>query len=188
MSKKIKFNRSLARDTSVYTRWSWLVLLNAAFPFLLSFMVTHSSAQYIGIVLAILSFIVIYAEFDAYLIRQGYLRLSRQLRLSAIIKIATPLLPFIDMISGMIAIGATKLITGYNIESHSQITRYQASDTIHSPQASTLVELASTYIATMINGFILSAIVAILLLLVRLVYTLRKRHKQAKMTPANTRD
>jgi len=157
----------------VYLRWTCLVLCNAAFPFFLSMAVVKSPAQIIGVALAVISFIVIYAEVDTWAINKRHLVFSKHLRLSAAIKIATVILPFIDMICGMVAISLTHLISGINLE---HVNDHHSTTTIllSSPQ-----EACLTYITTMIDGVLLSLFVAAIMLLVRFINRLRTNRKNA---------
>lgn len=166
----INWWNSSARN-HVYARWIVLVLINALFPFLLSLSLIKSPAQFVGIMFAVLSFIVLYAEFDHWLLAKQYRSLSKQLRVSAAVKVATVLLPFIDMICGMISIELTKLITGLNLKTSSYRGGY--SDNLSGP-----LEACVTYITTMIDGFLLSAVVAAIIVVSRLAIKIIKYKKQ----------
>jgi len=155
----------------VYGRWCLLVLLNSAYPFILSLSMVNTPSHFIGICLAVMSFIVIYAEIDDWLLQQQYLTLSKQLKISASIKVATVVLPFIDIISGRIAIGITQFISGINM----QHSRHELS--VANTNYLDLQELVTTYTATMIDGLLLSLLVALILGLIRLIKNLRHTKK-----------
>jgi len=158
----------------IYYRWCLLVLLNASYPFILSLSIVKSVSHLIGIALAVISFIIIYAELDDWLLQRQHQALSKQLRISASIKIATILLPFIDIVTGSIAIETTRIITGINVQ-HFQSTT-QANDVLGLNFLS-LKELVATYLTTMIDGLLLSLFVALLIGLIRLASNLRQEQK-----------
>jgi len=169
MTNQIKLTwwNSPARN-AVYARWCFLVVINAAFPFFLSLIVLSRTAQFIGVLMALASFTVIYAELDLWLIDKQHLTLSKQLKTSAAIKIATPLLPFIDMLTGSASIAATTVLTGYNLEQAGINPSYNEIDTANpTDQVSATLNMALVYLTTMIDGVLLSLLVGIILLLLR---------------------
>ena len=156
----------------IYKRWVLLVLLNAAYPFLLSLMTMESNTQIVGVVLGIISFIIIYAELENYLLQHRYQTLSKQLRLSALLKVTTVFLPFIDLIVGSVSIEITKVITSINLQS------YQTKVEAYSSSLGNLKLISAAYITTMIDGILLSLLVALILGLIRLIANLRRKYKE----------
>jgi len=152
----------------VYARWGVLVLINALFPLLLAASMLNQTPQFIGIALAIASFIVIYAEIDLWLIDQHYFTLSAQLRTSAVIKMGTVLLPFIDMVVGMFSMTITRMITGFDLKTiaHTASKHYEI-DCIRCAEPSTLLATSLTYLTTMIDGVLLTLLVGLILLALR---------------------
>lgn len=163
---------------SVYTRWILLVILNAAFPFFLSLMLAKTPSQIVGILFAVLSFIVIYAETESYLLNRNYLTLAKQLRLSAAIKISTIFLPFIDMVTGIIALGITHQLTGVDLEKSSRTLDQRIENSQQISPTLNLSDLGASYLTTMIDGFLLSIIVAIIIGLIRFIAHCRKEYRE----------
>ena len=153
----------------IYSRWTVIVLLNAMLPFFLSLEFIRNITAFTGIMLAVASFVVIYAELESWLLRQRYTQLAKQLKLAASIKIATIIYVFIDMIIGAIAIETTRWLTGINVQ---KVGTYDSSFI-------NLPELAASYITTMIDGFLLSIIVALLIMVIRGIIQLRRYFKGA---------
>jgi len=175
--QKSNWWRSTDRS-AIYLRWSVLVALNAAYPFFLSLMMVKTTSQLIGIAFGILSFIIIYAETESYFLERNYTTLAAQLRLGAAIKISTVLLPFIDMITGSIALGITHQLTGVDLSS--SIKRIRTEDNLSQlidPMLN-LVELGTSYMTTLIDGFLLSIIVAMIIGLIRLIIHWRNVHRE----------
>ena len=159
----------------IYSRWCLLVLINAAYPFLLSLTIINTPSQFIGVGLAIISFIIIYAETDSWLLQKQYQKLSKQLKISASLKIATFILPFIDIFTGMVAIGTTEIITGISIEkSRHYMHELEAIKTSYL----NLEEMTTSYMVTMTDGLLLSLIVALVLGLIRFINNMYHKQKQ----------
>jgi len=170
-----------ANKDSVYLRWTLLVILNAAFPFFLAMKITQTPSQILGILFAILSFIVIYAEAEHYLLKREFKSLAKQLRLSGAIKIATVLLPFIDMLIGAIALEISRELTGISLQNRSRLARsVESNQTLSS--TFNLGDFGASYLTTMIDGVLLSVIVAMILGLIRFFIWCRKKCKEKQLS------
>jgi len=143
--------------------WSAMVVLNAIFPFLISLGFLTTLPKLIGVLMAIATFTLLYASLDWWLLNKGKSVLSSRLRLGAFIKIFTFILPFIDLIIGAISVGATRILIGVNLESE----RHQKA--LDSYYLQSALECLATYLTTMIDGLLLSAIVGVLMLLITLI-------------------
>lgn len=168
MTDKTTWWNSSARNL-VYARWGVLVLINALFPLFLAVGFLNNAQQFIGISLAIASFMVIYAEVDLWLIDKRYFALSKQLRTSAAIKIGTVVLPFIDMIIGMLSMAVTRMLTGFDLEKVTRHSKHYELDGVQSVDLSILLKSSLTYLTTMIDGVLLTLLVGLILLVLRLV-------------------
>lgn len=167
MTIKTTWWNTSARDL-VYLRWSFLVIINTLFPLFLASGIIENASQLIGIFLAIASFVVIYAELDLWLISQQRLALSKQLRISAVIKFGSPLLPFIDMLCGMLSIAISKFLTGFDLERINRHAQHHMNGSVEAIERSALLDGALTYLTTMVNGVLLTLLVGAILLLVRI--------------------
>ena len=145
----------------IYSRWTFLVLINALLPFLFSLEIITSISILLGITLAVSSFVIIYAELESWLLLKYCAQLARQLKVSAALKITTCLLPFIDLITGSISMELARWLTGINFS------------TPHKAEVIDMSQVAISYITTMIDGFLLSMIVAFIMLLINTITKLR---------------
>ena len=164
----------------LYMRWSFLVILNAAFPFILSLQIAQTPSHLLGILLAIITFIFAYAEVDFWLLKQKHHALAKQLRVSAAIKVSTLIFPFIDIFTGIIALDISRLLTGINI-THYDVQTTSTGSYSTALESVNIAKTCASYLTTMINGILLSLIVIGILFIIRVISKcLYKRNKTVK--------
>ena len=155
----------------IYSRWAIIVMLNALYPFILwstSIGRISNIPALTGIMLAIISFVAIYAELESWLLRKHHVQLAKQLKIAASIRIVTVVVYLIDIFFGVIALEAAHLLTGVNLN------RYSTYNLIP--------EITATYTTTMVVGFLSSILVGLLILIIRGITKLTRHYKQVTKT------
>lgn len=123
--------------------WTGIVLINSVVCFIFAFSEYKHFNEHLGIVLGVITFIGIYLWLDYYLYQHQYLILRKHLLISSILKASTQFFIVIEMLAGSMAINLVSLVTA----------KYG---------------MLHTYLVTLVTGFELSIIVALLLSLIHL--------------------
>lgn len=167
--KKTLYTVATSVETKfLYGRWIILVLLNAILGLMFSLEILKSIGHYLGVVLAIISFIILYASLDHWLVTHQKQRLAKKLRLSAFLKAFTQVFMFIDLMCGMISLEITNFIfdnlfNSQLIVSGTRRERSYSSITTYNEPVQTIIDTLHSYTTTMIDGFLLSIIVGVIL-------------------------
>jgi len=129
--------------------------------------VTTTLPQFLGILAAVTTFIYLYSEIDYHLLNQRKFDGSKQLRISAALKLVTFLLPGIDLLTGALSISITQ---GF-ITSVSWLSTSNELLDLFRPQ--TVTGFWVSYVITFIDGLLLSLLVGLILLMVKAVIRFR---------------
>ena len=126
-------------------KWTVLVWLNAAVSFFLVVSDNHLVSEIAGMTFAVFTFVGIYACIDQYLLNQQKTELRTQLLWGVALKALTQFAPMIEIATGSVSL---QIVTN-------TITMQ--------------IPFVSHFVATMIDGVLLSLFVLLLMMLVRLV-------------------
>ena len=129
-------------------KWTVLVWLNAAVSFFLVVSDNHLVSEIAGMTFAVFTFVGIYACIDQYLLNQQRTELRTQLLWGVVLKALTQFAPMIEIATGSVSL---QIVTN-------TITMQ--------------IPFVSHYVATMIDGILLSVFVLFIMMLVRLIQTI----------------
>jgi hypothetical protein len=132
-------------NISMILKWTVLVWLNAAVSFFLVVSDNHLVSEIAGMTFAVFTFVGIYACIDQYLLNQQKTELRTQLLWGVALKALTQFAPMIEIATGSVSL---QIVTN-------TITMQ--------------IPFVSHFVATMIDGVLLSLFVLLLMMLVRLV-------------------
>ncbi len=136
----------------LYLVWLVYVSINAAISLYLAFDLYKASLDRYGIVTGLLSFVILYAELDRLFITSKNFDFHKILVVSVVLKAATQLLPIIEIGAGICATYLVESLIGN-------------------------VPFLSVYLQTMIDGAILSVVVAIISVPTRIAFrAIKNRH------------
>jgi|GEM_PF-1542357 len=123
--------------SSRYQKWGLIVVLNSIISFY--FAVTMGKGpgllDVLGMLAGIATFVVVYAELESWLVREGHHKAARQLVIAALLKALTQLAPALEIAAGMISLQSVNFAIGYT-------------------------PFISHYLTTLLNGALLSLAVA----------------------------
>ncbi len=178
MSVFAKVSRWLAANDdatvkNIYQFWCVVVLLNAAVGLFFSFIQYYSHLPAVfGIIAGVLTCVVLYAQLDIFLLKSGYVVLSRQVRVSACLRMFVQLMPFVDIAIGALALGGAKAVLEVLQLVLGEMVAVDNPFDIHknSQQAGFLF----IYVTTLLHAFIASLIVVCLVFLGRFIVFIRR--------------
>ena len=133
-------------------KWTVLVWLNAAVSFFLVVSGDHLTSEIAGMTFAVFTFVGIFVCIDQYLLNQPRTELRTQLLWGVALKTLTQFVPMIEIATGSLSL---QIVTN-------TITMQ--------------IPFISHYVATMIDGVLLSLFVLLLMMLVRLVRAIFKKY------------
>jgi len=145
-----------------YYKWAVLVTANTVFSlvFALDFMKTPQRA--LGVILGIISFIIIYAKLESYLIKTNRDKWRKALIISVCCLALFLLFPGFPLLSGALALELSEDILGLNGS-----LRYHLS-------------FFSIYLVTIIDGLLLSTVVIVFTIIIRLLFNMEFLNKNDK--------
>lgn len=129
---------------SPWLKWTLIVWLNAVFSCYVAFDAYPHFADRMAVVCGVFSFVVFYVLTDQHLLLEGKDALSKALGLGALLKALTQFYPSLEMLTGMLA-------TAF----------------VHSVMGETV--FISVYFITLVDGLLLSLLVAIITLLLSML-------------------
>lgn len=147
-------------------KWTILIWLNAAFSFFIAYTSKFDSLpEVLGLVCGVFTFVGLYSYLDFSLLKQNKQSLRNWLLIGVLIKAVTQFLPAIQIITGMIAVSSVDAIFDHlpKLDSHS-------SDGLSSLSRND--SFIATYLATVIDGILLSLIVGVFVLIIKLIATI----------------
>ena len=122
----------------IFIKWTVIVWLNAIVSFILAVDLDKASGiNLLAMICGVFTFVFIYTAVDLYLIKIDKQNLRKSLFISALIKALTQFYPMIEMITGILAINAVDIVIGN-------------------------ITFLTIYLTTVLDGILLSIIVAIL--------------------------
>lgn len=134
------------------TKWTFLVCLNAVISFTLALSESRSPPEITAMVAGVATFIGFYVALERWALQKGWNAFVFRLTIAAVVKACTQLAPVLEMWAGigaLIAAGAIFLEKGF----------FQA------------------YLATLVDGFLLSLVVGVLVGLMFLVERLYRANR-----------
>lgn len=147
----------MALNFKIFLKWTILVWLNAAYSFYMSLSKYSQAIEIAGITFVVFTFVIAYATVDIYPLNQNNLLLRWQLFGSVVIKMLFQIYPVIEMSSGIIAANIVEDLIG-------------------------IISFLTAFLTTLIDGFLLSLLVAIIFWLVKFIadklQTLNSVHQQ----------
>jgi hypothetical protein len=149
----------------LFGKWTILVWLNAAVSFFFAVAEGFDSIpEVLGITCGVFTFVALYSFIDFRLLQQGKGSLRKWLLVGVIIKVFTQLLPALQMISGILSLFCIEFL----ISIFSKLPGIQPISRLAMNRADSFF---IPYFTTVINGVILSLVVALLVFIVKLVAT-----------------
>jgi len=133
---------------NVFARWTLLVLLNVIMSILFALDMVTNVPTFMGVMFAIVVFILLYAVIDLILLNKRKESLRRALHGGAIITALSQFYPVFALLAGAMAIDAGATLTGYDIGNASDRNFF------------------SLFMVTVIEGLLLSVIVFIMTFLI----------------------
>ena len=134
---------------NVYGVWIGLVLLNVIMSILVAMPMMKTMTDFIGVIMAIAVFIILYAWFDMQLLKRGKEPWRTALYGGVIITALTQFYPIFALLAGAVAIDAWAFISGSDINNEAARNFF------------------SFFSVTVIEGLLLSVIVFIIMFLIR---------------------
>lgn len=134
------------------TKWTFLVCLNAIISFTLALSESRTPAEIMAMVAGVITFIGFYVALERWALKKGWNAFVRRLTIATVIKACTQLAPVLEMWAGVAA-----LITAGAIFPEKGF--FQA------------------YLATLVDGFLLSLAVGVLVGLMFLVEHLYRAYR-----------
>lgn len=138
--------------------WLLLVTLNSGWGLLFGSSMQQSTAWFAGIVAGMLSFTLLYAAGDWYVLRTGRPYLSRQLRWAAGWRAVLQCVYVVDIVLGMLAVGLVKTLFGLGTASG--------------------WPFLTSYLITLTLGGLYSVLLFLILLMIQIIV----QHRTAKTT------
>lgn len=144
--------------SQIFGKWTLLVWLNAAFSVVMAVSSGFKNIEDIlGIICGVFTFIALYSFIDFRLQQQNKKSLRRWLLIGVIIQIVTQLLPWLQIMTGVLAMNCIK----YFSLSGERIIRHKTS----------IDSFFTTYFTTILDGIFLSIVLGVLVLIIKLIAT-----------------
>jgi len=166
----------------IYVTWALIVFLNTLAALYFSLEVVNEISGYLGMLMGIFTFIALYSKADIYLLNNNRITLSKQLRISACLRLFTFCFPVIDGMTGLAALHIPQLIFDIQTQNNSPVA--YSFDNL-----TPLLNFSAIYLTTIIDGILLTILVGLIILLVKLVFSLirlRQRLLPSNKTGNNT--
>lgn len=133
----------------IFLKWTVIVWLNAIISLIFAIEPNTTVIDILGIVSGVFTFVFIYTAVDWYLIQMDKQNLRKSLLISTLLKALTQFYPMIEIMTGVLATDAIKYLIGK-------------------------VDFFSMYFATVLDGILLSIIVAFLMFFIELIRNIYK--------------
>lgn len=133
-----------------YLKWSLLVSVNTVISLFFAFEYMQKIQGKLGVMLGIITFILLYVLLDTYFEQKNKIRWRKSLVIGTGAFSLTQFFPPIAMISGLASLEASRNLFG--LSQHAELSFF------------------ATYTATIIDGFILSVLVMLLMVIIRLIF------------------
>jgi len=150
----------------IFGKWTILIWLNAAFSFFIAYTSNFDSLnEVLGLVCGVFTFVALYSYLDFSLLKRNKESLRKWLLIGVVLKAVTQILPAIQIITGMIAVSCVGVIFRHVVPGF----KNYASDGFSA--ISSRDSFMATYLATVIDGILLSVILGVFVLIIKLVAT-----------------
>lgn len=148
---------------NLYTKWSLFIAINlpVSLLFALDFMKTIPNA--LAVVCAVGLFVFFYARFDNYLYRTNKIKGRMALKVAVISCAILLLYPAVPMIAGAMALELSGQILNVDAFIAKKLTPF------------------AVFLTTVIDGFLLSSIVAVLMLFARILFSFKDAPEDNKI-------
>lgn len=147
-------------NSSVRSFWIVVVLLNAVFGLFFGLSSVSSFSGGLGIICGVLTFMLLYIWADNKLRYAQRIQLSRQIRISAILKALLQLWPAADLLIGMIAMGVSQFVFTYISEVFPVLQFIDTTQKYHGG-AAPIIGFLPFYTATIIHASFASLMVGV---------------------------
>lgn len=145
-----------------YYKWAVLVSANTVFSLIFASDFMKTPQRALGVILGIISFIIIYANLENYLLKTDRMKWRKALVIGVGATALLLLFPIVPMASGALA-----------LEISGDILDLRGSGYQH-------ISFFSMYLTTIIDGLLLSSLVIVLTIFARLIFNLEFLNKNDK--------